>query len=173
MSHFLSLLQVTSESVTVVHSCCWMLDIPTLQYHFSNSLESTSNKEKQFFQRPLRSLPMGTSTKRLHCSQSCMCMYVCCEDDIVQCIAAKDSPLPFACVSHVLPGYWSCLWRLAGEGVCVAKSHSEWPPCPRPGQTCHLCNGYHISAPLFMLSNGALISLRPSSFSLSLAQITV
>lgn len=46
-----------------------------------------------------------------------------------------------------------------GESVCVAKSHCERPPCPRPDQTCHLFNGYYISAPLFMLSSGALLYL--------------
>lgn len=72
--------------------------------------------------------------------------------------AAKDSP-PRAFCSHLLPSYWSCLCCLAGESVCVAKSQCEWPLCPRPGQSCHLCNGNHISAPLFMLSNCVFLFL--------------
>lgn len=91
-----------------------------------------------------------------NCGQSFLS--VCCEDDIAECSAAKDSP-PIAFCSHVLSSYWSCLCCLAGEIVCVAKSHCEWPPHPWPGQSCHLCNGYNISAPLFMLSNCATLAL--------------
>ena len=100
-------------------------------------------------------------------------MSVCCDDDIAECAAAKDGP-PIAFCSRVLSGYWSCLCCLAGESVCVAKSHCERPPHPWPGQSCHLCNGYHISAPLFMLSNLARLFLPEplSLFTHSLPQIT-
>lgn len=118
--------------------------------HFSNSLESRSNQEKQFFQRPLR-LPSGPTVVRVICL--CVCVAKRTLFNTLQ--KRKASSL----CSHVLAIYWSCLRCLADESGCVAKSHSEWPPCPRPGQTCHRCNGYHISAPLFMHSNGALISI--------------
>lgn len=56
--------------------------------------------------------------------------------------APKDGP-PIAFCSCAL---WSCLCCLAGESVCAAKSHCEWPPHPWPGQSCHPYNGYYISA---------------------------
>ena len=83
------------------------------------------------------------------------CVSLCCEEDIAKGSPAKVSPPPAFC-SHALPSHWSCLCCLAGESLCVAKSHCEWPPCLRPGPSCHLCNGHHISAPMFKLSKCAL-----------------
>lgn len=81
---------------------------------------------------------------------------------------SQGHPPPHAFCSNLLTSYWNCFCCLAGESVCVAKSQCEWPLCPRPGRSCHLCNGNHISAPLFMLPFSPSLCLAPLLF-LSLA----